>query len=351
MTSNNLSGRVQTVLGPVDPSQLGRTLTHEHILFDGSWIWPRFPSASDQAFFEKPVSQETLGRIRHRFKTNRDNGRLEDVETAIEEVGLFKQYGGGTLVEVTSIGIGRDPIGLARVSNATGVNIVMGASYYVNTHHPPGMDDLTEDDIVDLIVGDITEGADGTGIRSGIIGEVGCAWPLADNERKVLRASARAQRMTGAPLLIHPGRDETAPLEIIDILDRAGADLSHTIMGHLDRTVFERGTLKQIAESGCYMEWDLFGWVGSYYAANPNIDMPSDDQRLERIAWISSEGYGRKVVVAHDICTKHRLEKYGGHGYSYILDHIAPRMLSRGFTPEGVHDILVSNPAEVLTFR
>ena len=60
----------------------------------------------------------------------------------------------------------------------------MGASYYVNTHHPPGMDDLTEDDIVDLIVGDITEGADGTGIRSGIIGEVGCAWPLADNERK-----------------------------------------------------------------------------------------------------------------------------------------------------------------------
>ena len=240
---------------------------------------------------------------------------------------------------------------LPGVSNATGVNIVMGASHYVNTHHPPGMDDLTEDDIVDLIVGDITEGAQGTGIRSGIIGEVGCAWPLADNERKVLKASARAQRMTGAPLLIHPGRDETAPLEIIDILDRAGADLSHTIMGHLDRTVFERETLKQIAESGCYMEWDLFGWVGSYYAANPDIDMPSDDQRLERIAWISSEGYGRKVVVAHDICTKHRLEKYGGHGYSYILDHIAPRMLTRGFTPEGVHDILVSNPAEALTFR
>ena len=67
-------------------------------------------------------------------------------------------------------------------------------------------------------------------------------------------------------------------------------------MGHLDRTVFERDTLKRIAESGCYMEWDLFGWGGSYYAKNLNIDMPSDDQRLERIAWISSEGYGRKVV-------------------------------------------------------
>ena len=138
MTGDDLSGKVQTVLGPVDPGQLGRTLTHEHIFFDGSWVETRPQSASDQAFFDKPVSQEILGRLRYRLKPNRDNGRLDDVETAIEEVGLFKQYGGGTLVEASSIGIGRDPIGLARVSNATGVNIVMGASFYVNTHHPPG---------------------------------------------------------------------------------------------------------------------------------------------------------------------------------------------------------------------
>ena len=82
---------MQTVLGPVDPGQLGRTLTHEHILFDGSWVTTWFPSASDQAFYEKPVSQEMLGRLRHRMKPNRDNGRLADVQTAIEEVGLFKQ--------------------------------------------------------------------------------------------------------------------------------------------------------------------------------------------------------------------------------------------------------------------
>ena len=128
-------------------------------------------------------------------------------DTAIEEVGLYKQFGGGTLVEVTSIGIGRDPIGLARVSNATGVNIVMGGSFYVNTHHPAEMDDLAEDDIVDLIVGDITEGADGTGIRTGIIGEVGCAWPLADNERKVAESiGARAAHDRGAAA--HTSRPE-----------------------------------------------------------------------------------------------------------------------------------------------
>jgi len=350
VTNQNLTGKVQTVLGPISPDDLGPTLTHEHILFDGSWPATRLPKATDQAFFEKPVSQETLGKIRHHIKANRDNSRLNDVQTAIDEVGLYKQYGGGTLVEVTSIGIGRDPVGLRRVSNATGVNIVMGGSYYVNTHHPPEVDDLTEDDIVAQIVGDITEGVEGTGIKTGIIGEVGCDWPLTDNERKILRASARAQHITGAPLLIHPGRDETAPLEIIEVLYEADAELDHTIIGHLDRTVFERDTLKKIAESGCYMEWDLFGWVGSYYSMNLKIDMPSDDQRLERIGWISSEGYGRKVVIAHDICQKVRLEKYGGHGYSYILDHIAPRMLDRGFTPQAVQDILVSNPAEALTF-
>ena len=117
------------------------------------------------------------------------------------------------------------------------------------------MDRLTEDAIVEQIVRDVMEGVDGTVIRSGVIGEIGCSWPLAENERKVLRASVQAQRITGAPLLIHPGRDETAPLQIIEVLTEAGADLSRTIMGHLDRTVFLRGTLTQIAKTGCYMEW------------------------------------------------------------------------------------------------
>ncbi len=74
----------------------------------------------------------------------------------------------------------------------------------------------------------------------------------------------------------------------IEVLSEAGANLNRTIMGHLDRTVFLRGTLTQIAEAGCYMEWDLFGTENSYYALNPNIDMPSDAKRMDDIAWISS---------------------------------------------------------------
>ncbi len=306
--------------------------------------------ASDRDFWEKPVSIETLGRIRHYAAPNRDNTILSDISTAIDEANLYKQYGGNTLVDATSNGIARDPVGLARISHATGVNVIMGSSYYVAPSHPPDMDQRTEDAIAEEIVRDVTEGADGTLIRSGIIGEVGCSWPLTDNERKVLRASARAQRTTGAPLLVHPGRDETSPLQIIEVLAEAGADLNRTIMGHLDRTVFLHDTLTRIAEAGCYLEWDLFGKEESHYALNPKIDMPNDAKRMNDIAWAASEGHGRKIVVAHDICSKNRLQRYGGHGYHYLVGRIAGLMIERGYTRELVDDIFVNNPRDALTF-
>ena len=212
MVESDLAGKVQTVLGPIDPDRLGVTLTHEHLLIDLSVVLQPPDSATGKDLFYKPVSMETLGRIRHYAAPNADNARLFDIPTAIDEVMLYKQYGGNSLVDATSIGIARDPVGLARISRATGVNVVMGSSYYVATTHPPEMDSLSESEIAERIIRDVTEGVDGTSMRSGVIGEIGCSWPLAENERKVLRASARAQRITGAPLLIHPGRDETAPL-------------------------------------------------------------------------------------------------------------------------------------------
>lgn len=348
--NKNSAGKIQTVLGSIPPDQLGVTLTHEHLLIDLTVAHRSHHSASEVGFYRKPVSQEILGRIRYYGAQNEDNAQLFDIPTAIGEVMSYKQHGGASLVDATSVGIARDPLGLYQISNATGVNIVMGASYYVADSHPPDMDRRSEQDIVEQILRDVTEGADGSGIKSGVIGEIGCTWPLADNERKVLRASAQAQRMTGAPLLIHPGRYETSPLEIIEVLTEAGADLNRTIMGHLDRTVFLPGTLKKIADAGCYMEWDLFGTESSYYPLNPKIDMPSDAKRMDDIAWISSEGYGHKILVAHDICAKHRLEKYGGHGYYYILAHIVPRMRARGFSAEAIDDILVNNPRDSLTF-
>lgn len=133
---------------------------------------------------------------------------LLDEGTAIEEANLYVRVGGKTIVDATSMGIGRDPLGLARIARATGLNIIMGSSYYVAKVHPSGMDEKSVEELAEEIIRDVTEGVGDTGIKAGIIGEVGCTWPWTDNERKVVHASALAQQHTGAPLLIHPGRDE-----------------------------------------------------------------------------------------------------------------------------------------------
>ena len=114
--------------------------------------------------------------------------------------------------------------------------------------------------------------------------------------------------------------------------------------------MFQRSNLKQLAESGCYLEWDLFGKEYSYSKHAPHIDVRNDAKRMDDIAWLISEGYGHKIVVSQDICHQDRLLRHGGHGYFYILAHIVPRMLNRGFSEESVKKILVENPKDILTF-
>ncbi|KAK3711820.1 hypothetical protein QZH41_008975, partial [Actinostola sp. cb2023] len=108
---------------------------------------------------------------------------------------------------------------------------------------------------------------------------VSCSWPLTSFEKKYLQAAAMAQADTGAPVMIHPGRDEYAPFEIIRMLQEAGGDISKTVITHLDRTIFDHKMLLDLAAAtGCYFEYDLFGTELVHYDRNPAIDMPSDSQ-------------------------------------------------------------------------
>lgn len=343
-------GKVQTALGPIEPDNLGVTMTHEHVLgsFDGVFRIP--VEASYRGRYEAPFSLDILGWIHHGRWMNKENAGLDDIPTQIEEVGLYKQFGGTALVDATNIGIGRDPVGLTRISRATGVHIIMGSSFYVASRHPADMDERTEGSLVDQITVDVLRGVGNTGVRSGVLGEVGCSFPLHPNERKVLRATARAQRLTGAPILIHPGRDQSCPGEIVEILHGAGADLTRVIVGHLDRTLFDKKLIKELAETGCFLEYDIFGQEVSYYPPAPHIDIMNDANRLSIIEWLIAEGHGRQIVVGHDIAQKAHLVKYGGHGYGYFLEYMVPRMRTRGFKEEDIQRILVDNPKRALTF-
>ena len=351
MSGDNRVGKVQTVLGLISPDELGITHTHEHLLIDGAFLSGPPSEASMKGLYYRPVSVDTLSDIHHHAVRNLDNAEVFDVDTAIEELLLYKQYGGNSVVDATSIGIGRDPKGLAYISRATGLNVVMGSSYYIYPSHPPDMDSRSEDQLTEQIVRDVNEGVDDTDIKSGVIGEIGCTWPPQQNEVKVLRASGRAQQLTGAPILIHPGRNEAAPITHLEELAKLGLDLSHTLISHIERTVFSHDRLREIAETGCFIEWDMIGQEHSFYYENQAIDMPNHGTRMNDMAWLVSQGYGDQILVGHDIAEKYRLVKYGGHGYLYILKNVVPRMRKRGFTEESINKILIDNPKKALAFR
>ncbi|MCL0044074.1 aryldialkylphosphatase [Dehalococcoidia bacterium] len=352
MGTPELFGKAQTVLGLLDPDELGVTLPHEHVLIDLSSVGFLEPNAASlRALAYGPITLGTVGWIRHNPRSHWDNLRLLDVQTAIDEVMLFKQAGGDTIVDATSTGIHRDPGGLVRISRATGVNIIMGSGHYVAASHPSDMDTRTQEDLAEEIVKDIVDGVGGTGVRAGIIGEVGCSWPWTENEKKAVRAAAIAQRRTGAMLVIHPGRgDPCAPLEIIDLVRDTGGNIGRTVIAHIDRTIFDYGILKRLAESGCYIEYDLFGHETSFYA-QADIDMPNDGLRIDHIMWLISQGHIDQVLVSHDVGWKTKLVRYGGQGYGHLLDNVEPIMRRKGMTDEQIHTIFVENPKQALTFR
>ena len=348
MSKQDQKGKIQTVLGLIDPQDLGLTMTHEHLLIDFSVMFNPTPDVTTQRMAHAPVSMENLGWIRQYCYSNLDNLLVLDEDTAIEEATLYQRHGGGAIVDATTIGIGRDPLALARISRGAGVHVVMGAGYYVDAAQPNQINQKDENDIFQEITKDIQIGVGNTGIKAGIIGEIGCTWPLMPNEIKVLKASAQAQLETGASILIHPGRDEKAPIEILSILADSGADLSRVIMGHLDRTVSSIDILEELADTGCVLEWDLFGNEVSFYQPS-DFDMPSDAERLNFIRQMIDIGLGERIVISHDICTKHRLVRYGGHGYGYIPEHIIPRMRNKNFQESEIQAITKDTPARLLT--
>lgn len=336
------AGKIQTVVGMIEPGELGQTLTHEHLLLD---IFP----PENKGVPDESITLENLRQNRRNWSGNPLNARLDSEEDAIAELAYFKKAGGGALVEVTSIGLKRDPEGLVRISSETGVHVVMGCSYYVHNYQPEEVKSLSEEDITASIVRDIREGVGESDIKAGIIGEVGLFWPVHECEDKVLRASSVAQIESGAPLMVHPGRDTAAPMKAMGVVKEAGGDATRTIMAHIDRTLFDLNDMLTLAETGCYLEFDLFGHESSYYPAGP-IDMPNDATRVDILQALISEGFGKQLLVAHDICHKHRLTKYGGEGYAHLLTNILPLMERKGMTREEIDDLLVHNPARILSF-
>lgn len=346
----SLSGQALTVLGPIAPEAMGVTLPHEHLLIDFEVMFSEPAAASDKGRAYQPVTLENLGWVRQNFSSNLDNLRLLDEQVAQDEITLFKRAGGQTVVDPTNVSLARDPQALERIARATGLNVIMGAGYYVAAAHPPDMDRRSVDDLAREIIADVTVGVGDTGVRAGLIGEIGCTWPWAESEQKVVRAAIAAQRETGAPLMIHPGRNEQAPMEIAEFIRREGGDLHRTIMCHIDRTIADWPRLFDLAATGIWLEYDLFGLELSWYPYNPAFDMPNDGGRITHILRLIERGHLDQILMSHDIAYKTSLTKYGGYGYHHLLVNVVPRLRKKGVDDTGMRRLLVENPARAYTF-
>lgn len=350
MPKTTLTDKVQTVLGPINPDELGITLTHEHLLIDLGAYFKMPEEASEREWLDAPLTMDRLGKVGPRWGYSKDTRELLDEEVAILEVLRFKYQGGGSVVDATNIGIARDPLALARISRATGLHLIMGSSYYVPISYPIDMESRTEDDITECIIRDIIHGVGETGVRSGIIGEIGNFWPSDETQDRVLRASARAQKMTGAPILIHPGFTEDSPPHILKVLSDSGADLTNVIMGHLDQFT-NREWFKDLADSGCFIEFDGWGVEDTSAGGYQDVELTNDVQRMQMYEFLIEQGFGDKLLVAQDVCMKYQYARYGGKSYDHILSNIVPRLRKRGWSDIQVNAMLIENPKKILAFN
>ena len=198
---------------------------------------------------------------------------------------------------------------------------------------------------IQTMISEITDGVDDTTIKPGIIGEVGTSWPLTDVEKRSVQAAAEAQSQTQTPVMIHPGANLSAPFAVLRLFQEAGGDVKRNVMAHLDSRIPRNDLLVELADTGVFLEYDFFGSEISYMS--PYM---SDAQRIAKIQHLIAEGFVDKILISHDIHACHNLTKFGGAGFSHILDYAVPKMLQKGIAQCDITKLLVSNPKAWLTY-
>ena len=308
--------RVETVLGPVAATELGWVLPHEHTAIA---LW-HIPARWDY------------------WELRRDEPAI------VEELAAFRAAGGGTLVDLTLPGVGRDPRWLARISRATGLHVVMGAGWSRGAYYPAEalIDRRTVDSLADEIVRDIEMGVGETGIRAGIIGEIGTDKPwLSAQEERVHRAAARAARRTGASISTHAAQSAVG-LDQLDVFESEGADLTRVVIGHSDSNPDPAYHLA-IAGRGATVEFDFIGM-----SFTP-LERFGEGRLVENLCSLLAAGHVERVMLSQDVCHDSQLKRYGGNGYSYLAESFLPRLRSAGVGDAEIETMTVANPRRLLT--
>ncbi|PSN56987.1 Phosphotriesterase-related protein [Blattella germanica] len=324
--------KIQTVLGPISPEDLGRTLTHGHLPFGYDKFYIE-PPKKFKEFLENKIGIDNIGFIRQFPYSNRHNIQFNDDDSqsaVLYDLELYKEFGGGAIVENTSHGLQRNVQYMKEVSQKTGIHVIAGTGYYLASVQPPSILAQSQETMYNMMLTELTARCvEQHDVKCGFIGEVASGWPLHEFEKRAIQAAGEVQEEVRCPVSFHSGRHPDAPFEIIRLFQESGGDAKKAVMSHIERTLYEDEEILEFSSLGSYCQFDLFGNECSYYQVNPAADMPSDAQRIDKIMCLLYEGKEDKILLAHDIHTKHRLIKFGGHGYSHILNNVLLKMLMR----------------------
>jgi len=333
---------VHTVLGPIEPSALGMTSMHEHVLINASVLFIEPPTAPPHG---DTVCIENLGFLRYNTLGLRDNLIVDDAELITRELSRFRTAGGSTVVDMTNIGLGRQVDRLPAISRAAGVDIVIGCGWYLHASHPPELDTAAPEQLAEALVSELRDGVGDTGIRPGLIGEVGTSAPVTERERKVLRASAWAAVETGAAINCHIEAAGAHGVEVAELLIAEGAAPDRIVLSHMDERL-DLDYHLAAASLGVVLEFDTFG-VESYW--NFPAKDPTDAERCEQLATLLEQGLAAQVVLGCDVFTKTCHTEFGGMGYEHLPLRVAPMLRDNyGVTGEQLDQMLVETPRRLL---
>jgi phosphotriesterase-related protein len=330
-----------TVAGRVAAAELGVTLIHEHLIMDTRRVLDHvhgYESGAGAGLADPAEARWNPGAFR-------ENYDLSDAALAISE--LSELAGSvGTIVDCTPMDIGRDPAGLLRIAAHTGLHIVMGAGWYLHGVRTPRYRAMTAEQMAELLVREFREGVGETGVRPGILGEIGTSDPVDEEEAKVLRAAAAASRQTGLAVTVHLHPWSKHGLRVAQIMESAGMAMDKLILNHLTTAHDDIAYTEALLARGCYLAFDLFGFDHSLLAVGRYP--PSDYDVAGSVVRLIRDGHARRLLISMDIGVRTRLRTFGGWGFGHLTRHVMPLLTSLGASAADLAVMLVENPRDVL---
>ncbi|MED4599222.1 TatD family hydrolase [Paenibacillus validus] len=314
---------IHTVLGPIHNEQLGFCHSHEHLFIaDGQ------PARVNAAL------------------------RIDDIALTIQELLLFKEVGGRSLVDAQPLGCGRMEKSLVLAAQETDTHIVASTGFHKMIFYPSEHWIHTYDEaaLYEVFVHELTVGMytgtdrgepnDFIDAQAGVIKTAIDEERIQDPEKKWFRAAARAAVETGAPLLCHTESCVQA-VQLVDLYRTEGVPANQIIVCHLDRNLGQLEIHKQLADLGVYLEYDTIG----------RYKYHSDEEEADLIRHMVESGYEDLILLGLDT-TRHRLRSYGG---TIGLDHLSRRFLpllqQYGVPEAAVRKMMVHNPAQAFDIK